>query len=79
MCQCPSQKISKKIVCVGGDRTMSKLNYFVGGGGGNLDNVQVRQCPSWTMSKLKNFCVCGGGGVTRTIFCLRYPGQTYGH
>ncbi len=71
---------------------MSELNIFCGcRGGGNsdnflsgLDNVQVRHCASWTLSKLKIFsvcvcvCVCVRGGVTWTIFCLRYPGLTAG-
>ncbi len=29
-----------------------------------MDNVQVRQCPSWTMSELKFFCVCVCVGIT---------------
>ncbi len=39
--------------------------FIVSWGGGNSDNVKVRQCLGQTMSELK--FAMGGGGVTQTM------------
>ncbi len=76
--------VTQTIFCLG--QMISKLDIvqfkdFLWAGGGNSDNflfgpdnIQVRHYPSWTLSKSKIFCG-QGGGVTRTIFCLCYPGM----